>query len=271
MHLHFRTVWISDTHLGGRNFKSEKLLHFLQNTDSDYLYLVGDIFDLWKLGTRWHWPAINDRIVNLVLRKAQDGTKVYYIPGNHDAALAKFVNNSLGGVEIRDEMIHQTARGDRYLVLHGDRFDCVVQKSKWLASFGSFLYEHLLRMNRFYNEIRARKGKEYFSISAYLKHRCKKAVNYIGDYENTLTREVEKQQVDGIVCGHIHDATLKKMQDYIYANSGDWVESCTALVENRNGTLGLVEWAGNVEETLSAQVKSDEKNRYSDRCLVPSN
>lgn len=271
MHLHFRTVWISDTHLGGRNVKSDKLLNFLQNTDSDYLYLVGDIFDLWKLGSKWHWPAVNDRIVNLVLRKVQDGTKVFYIPGNHDASLSKFCNNSLGGVEISDELIHETARGDRYLVLHGDRFDCVVQKSKWLASFGSFLYEYLLAFNRYYNGRRARKGKEYFSVSAYLKHRCKKAVNYIGDYENTLTREVETKQVDGIVCGHIHDASLKNMQGYIYANSGDWVESCTALVENHNGTLGLVEWVGNVDETLSAQVQTDEKNRYSDGCLVPSN
>jgi UDP-2,3-diacylglucosamine pyrophosphatase LpxH len=271
MHLHFRTIWISDTHLGGKNLKSKQLLDFLQKTDSDYLYLVGDIFDLWKLRSKWHWPEINDRIVNLVLRKVQDGTKVIYLPGNHDASFKNYNNSALAGIEICEEHIHHTIDDRKYLVLHGDQFDCVVQKSTWLAGVGSVVYEHLLTINRVYNKLRERQGKEYFSISAYLKHRCKKAVNYIGSYEETLAKEVKKKEVDGIICGHIHSASLKSMPGFIYANSGDWVESCTALAENHNGTLGLIEWDEKGFETITTQVKMSEKDSYRDRCLAPTN
>lgn len=271
MHLYFRTLWISDTHLGGKNLKSKQLLDFLQKTDSDCLYLVGDIFDLWKLRSKWHWPEINDRIVNIILRKVQGGTRVVYLPGNHDATFKSYSSSSFSGIEICDECIHETLDNKRYLVLHGDRFDCVVQKSKWLASLGSVLYEWLLSLNRLFNNIRERQGKDYYSISACLKHRCKKAVNYIGSYEETLAREVKKKEVDGIICGHIHHASIKSMQNFVYANSGDWVESCTALAENHNGTLGLIEWDEQGFETVSAQVRMNEKDSYRDRCLAPSN
>ena len=271
MHLHFRTLWISDTHLGGKNLKSKQLLDFLSKTESDYLYLVGDIFDLWKLRSKWHWPEINDRIVSLVLRKVQAGTKVIYLPGNHDASFKSYSDSSFNGIEICDEYIHETVENKRYLVLHGDQFDCVVQKSKWLASVGSILYEYLLVMNRLYNRVRDYQGKEYFSISAFLKHRCKKAVNYIGSYEDTLAGVVKEKEVDGIICGHIHHASLKSMHDFIYANSGDWVESCTALAENHNGTLGLIEWDEKGFETIPCKVKMNEEDSYRDRCLAPSN
>lgn len=269
--LHFRSLWISDTHLGGRNLKSNQLYEFLKETESEYLYLVGDIFDLWKLKSRWFWPEINDRIVNLILRKAQNGTKVYYLPGNHDVIVRKYTASTFHGVTICEEMVHTAVDGKRYLVLHGDKFDCVVQNSEWLANIGSALYDSLLVLNRWYNKYRNIRGKEYFSISAWLKHKCKTAVNYIGDFEEVLIREIRDNDVDGLICGHIHHASIKTLGDFLYSNSGDWVESCTALAENTHGTLGIIEWAE--QNPLKELVMSPdyEQNRYRDRCLASTN
>ena len=240
----FRTLWISDTHLGGKNLNSEKLYDFLKKTESEYLYLVGDIFDLWKLKKGgWHWPEINDKIVQLIMSKAKAGTKVYYIPGNHDDAFRQYAKSEVSGVRFENDMIHITASGQKLLVMHGDQFDCVVQNRKWLADLGSFLYDSLLEINRLYNLYRSLRGKEYFSISAYLKHRCKQAVNYMGDFETTIVEAVKKRGVNGIICGHIHNASLFTMGRYLYGNSGDWVESCTALAENEYGNIGIIQWA----------------------------
>lgn len=271
MSVHFRTLWISDTHLGGKNLKSQQLYEFLQETESDYLYLVGDIFDLWKLGKSWYWPAVNDKIVQLILERAQNGTKVVYLPGNHDSMLRKYIGSEFSGIEIRDEIVHTSADGGRFLVMHGDKLDCVVQNSKWLAAVGSVVYDILLDVNRLYNKYRAARGKEYFSISAYLKNKCKKAVNYMGDFEEVLSEEIDKNQVDGIICGHIHKAALKSMKNFIYANSGDWVESCTALAENANGTLGIIDWLGQLPQTEILPQVDYEKDRYRDGCLAPTN
>jgi UDP-2,3-diacylglucosamine pyrophosphatase LpxH len=272
MGLQFRSIWISDTHLGGKNLKSNKLYDFLNNTDSEYLYLVGDILDLWLLNKRWHWPEINDKIVELVFEKAQNDTEVFYLPGNHDAMMRKYVGSTFNGVHIRGEMIHQGANGDRFLVLHGDRFDRVVQENEWLAHIGSRLYEALLRINRNYNNYRKFMGKDYYSISALLKHKCKTAVSYMSDYEDALVEELHKQEVDGVICGHIHHATIKNIGDFLYTNSGDWVESCTALAENDHGAMGVIQWAEQnpVKECVLLQ-EENEKNRYSDGCLAPTN
>lgn len=271
MSLHFRTLWISDTHLGGKNLKSDQLYEFLRKTESDYLYLAGDIFDLWKLKKSWHWPKINDRIVQLILQKVENGTRVIYLPGNHDEMLRSYVGSEVNGIAIKNEAIHTTVTGGRFLVMHGDQFDCVVQNSKWLADLGSFLYDILLDINRIYNKYRALRKKPYFSISAYLKHRCKKAVNYMGDFEDILTQEIRKKQVDGIICGHIHRAALKTMDNFLYGNSGDWVESCTALAENANGTIGIIDWAEQMVQTETKEQADYEKDRYRDRCLAPTN
>lgn len=271
MQSHFRSLWISDTHLGGRNLKSDQLFDFLQKTESEYLYLVGDIFDLLKLKKNWYWPEVNDRIINLILQKAQNGTKVIYLPGNHDAQLRQYVGTDFNGISICAEAIHKSANGSHFLVLHGDRFDCVVQNSRWLAHIGGILYDTLLNINRWYNSIRARRGKGYFSISAYLKHKCKIVVNYIGSFEQVLTDEIERKKVDGIICGHIHHASIKSLGNYLYSNSGDWVESCTALAENDNGTIGIIQWAGQIPVIETARLRKNEKNRYSDRCLAPTN
>ena len=243
MTLHFRSIWISDTHLGGKNIQSRQLLEFLSSTESDYLYLVGDVVDLQQLARKWYWPEINNRIVRLVMSKAKNGTRVFYLPGNHDAALRNYCGSTFNNICIRNEVIHTTADGRKFLILHGDKFDCVIQNSPWLAYVGGKLYERLLGLNRRFNKLRSFFGKEYFSISAYLKHKCKKAVNYIGDFEKHLITEIRKNHVDGIVCGHIHHASIKKMGKSLYSNSGDWVESCTALVEHTDGRLEVIEWA----------------------------
>ena len=151
MQMHFRSIWISDTHLGGKNLKSEQLLEFLQRTESEYLYLVGDIFDFWKLKRKWFWPPINNRIIDLILDKARDGTQVFYLPGNHDAVLRNYAGTTFNGIKICDKIVHTAADHSRYLVLHGDQFDCIVQNKEWLAGVGSYAYEILLKINRWYN------------------------------------------------------------------------------------------------------------------------
>ena len=271
MGLQFRSIWISDTHLGGKNLKSNKLYDFLQNTDSEYLYLVGDILDLWLLNKRWHWPPINDKIVELVCKKAQNGTKVFYLPGNHDAKMRNYIGSTFNGVRICDEMVHQGVNGEQFLVLHGDRFDWVVQENEWLADIGSRLYGMLLRINRDYNRYRKFMGKDYLSVSAYLKYKCKKVVSYVSDYEDALVDELHKQEVDGVICGHIHHATIKNIGDFLYTNSGDWVESCTALAENSHGTMGVIQWAEQNPVKEYVLQEKNEKNRYSDGCLASTN
>lgn len=271
MTVHFRSIWISDTHLGGNNIKSRQLYEFLQQTDSEYLYLVGDIFDLLQLARKWHWPRINSRIVNLILQKAKNGTKVVYLPGNHDHMVREYCGSTFNNIQFCDTLIHTAADGRKYLVMHGDKFDCVIQKSPWLARVGGILYEGLLSFNRNVNTIRKFFGKEYFSVSAYLKQKCKKVVNYIGDFEEVLISEIKKNQVDGIICGHIHSASVRMMGDLLYSNSGDWVESCTALAENANGTLGIISWSESSPIIEPAYQEEYEKDCYSDGCLAPSN
>lgn len=269
--LHFRSIWVSDIHLGGKNLKSDQFYQFLRHTESEYLYLVGDIFDLWKLKKNWFWPEINERIISLILTKAKNGTRVFYLPGNHDHIVRNYLGSSFHGIQLCEEIIHSAVDGRRYLVLHGDRFDCVVQHSRWLADIGSTLYDLLLAVNRWYNSYRQWRGLAYFSISAWLKHKCKTAVNYIGDFEQTLVREMRKKQVDGLICGHIHHATIKPLDGFLYSNAGDWVESCTALAENLNGTLGLIQWAEQNPLHIVQEESIHGKNRYRDRCLASPN
>lgn len=238
----FRTIWLSDAHLGSRGADSESLCRFLENTESQYLYLVGDIIDLWKVRGRWHWPAVNDRIVELVLAKAEQGTRVIYIPGNHDAILRGFVGGRIGGVELAADAVHQTAAGLRLLVKHGDEFDCVTSNRRWLAHLGTHAYDYLLWFNRVFNRGRRQLGLEYWSVSAWLKNLAKQAVNFIVRFEETVLAEINRRGVAGLVCGHIHHAAIKEMSGFFYGNIGDWVESNTALTEDRAGGLALVRW-----------------------------
>jgi len=268
--LHFRSIWISDIHLGTRNLQSRQLLDFLQKTDSEYLYLVGDILDLLQAQKSWHWPKINTHIVQAVFEKAANGTKVYYIPGNHDHVLRQFSGNTINNIKIENQMIHTTANGGRYLVMHGDKFDPVVQNNPWLASIGSSAYEILLVVNRWMNIGRRAVGKDYRSISAWLKHQVKIVVNYMGKFEDVVIQEVKDNQVDGLICGHIHKAGIREMGKVLYTNSGDWVESCTALAENYDGQLGVIEWSqkNQFEQLIAAEEYED---MYRNRCLASSN
>ncbi|HEV7368564.1 UDP-2,3-diacylglucosamine diphosphatase [Arenibaculum sp.] len=239
----YRTIWISDVHLGTRGCKADMLLDFLRRTESEYLYLVGDIVDGWRLKRSWYWPQAHNDVVQKLLRKVRKGTKVFYIPGNHDEALRQFIGLQFGGATVVDEAVHVTADGRRFLVIHGDSFDAVVKYAKWLAHLGDTAYTVLLVLNTWLNQARRRLGFTYWSLSAYLKHKVKNAVEYIGNYETALVEEARRRDVDGVICGHIHSAGMRDMQGVLYCNDGDWVESCTALVEHETGELEILDWA----------------------------
>ncbi|HVO87656.1 MAG TPA: UDP-2,3-diacylglucosamine diphosphatase [Casimicrobiaceae bacterium] len=240
--IRFRTIFISDLHLGTPGCQSRLLLDFLRHTESDHLYLVGDIVDGWQLRRRWYWPQAHNDIVQKVLRKARKGTRVTFIAGNHDEFARHFLNLSFGGIDIRDEAVHVLADGRRLLVLHGDLFDGVVQCARWLAFLGDQLHVLVLQLNRWLNAVRARLGFPYWSLALYLKHRVKNAVSYITDFEHAVAHEARKRGVDGVVCGHIHKAEIRDIEGILYCNDGDWVESLTALVETKSGELRIVDW-----------------------------
>lgn len=266
--LQYRSLFISDTHLGLRSAKSEYLLDFLRHTECETLYLVGDIVDGWKLRSGWYWPAINNQIVRLVMKKASQGTRVIYVPGNHDEALREHLDINVAGIEVVAEAVHEAADGRRYLVLHGDEFDCVVMNNKWLAHLGSWAYDVLLWVNRWFNVARRRLGFGYWSLSAYLKNQVKEAVKYIGNFELAVTRAARERDMQGVICGHIHHAVIADFDGVAYANCGDWVESCTALAEDADGRLHLIHWA---EESARLLDKSQEQayaHRDSDGRLV---
>ncbi len=238
----YRTIWLSDFHLGTRDCKAEFLLDFLRKNESEYLYLVGDVFDGWSMRRSWYWHQFHNDIVQKLLRKVRKGTRVIYIPGNHDEFAREFFHLQFGGITVLPQAIHTTADGKQLLVLHGDEFDGVVKYAKWLSLLGSRAYQIALSLNRWYNAVRRRAGLPYWSLSAYLKNRTKKAVQYVGDFEQAVAAEARKWKVDGVVCGHIHHAELRPIEGITYGNSGDWVESCTALVEHLDGRLEIVQW-----------------------------
>jgi len=239
----YRTIWISDIHLGTRGCKADFLLDFLRSTESEYLYLVGDIFDGWRLKRNWYWPQSHNDVVQKLLRKARKGTKLIYVPGNHDELLRNYIGNHFGGVEVIKDTVHVTADGKRLLVLHGDEFDGIVKYARWLALLGDWSYSVAIELNHWLNLWRRRLGLSYWSLSSYLKHRVKNAVKFIENYEEAVAAEARNRQVDGIVCGHIHHAEIRRIGDVLYCNDGDWVESCTALVEHLDGRLEIVNWA----------------------------
>ena len=240
--LRFRTIWISDIHLGTMGCQAGHLLEFLKHTESRHLYLVGDIIDGWALKRRWYWHQQHNDIVQKILRKARKGTHVTFIAGNHDEAARQFLGLGFGGIAIADEVIHVTARGKRLLVLHGDQFDGVVQCAKWLAYVGDTLYELTLKLNRGFNWVRRKAGLPYWSLSQYLKHKVKNAVSYISAFEEAVAREARTRGVDGVVCGHIHRPEIREIDGILYCNDGDWVESLSALVETYDGELKIVTW-----------------------------
>ena len=241
--LRVRTVWISDLHLGTPGCRADALLDFLKHVDCDQLFLVGDIIDGWQLRRSWYWPQAHNDVIQKLLRKARKGTRVIFVPGNHDEFARKYVEHEFGGIEVHHEWMHETADGRRFWITHGDLFDGVIQCAKWLAYLGDTLYEFALRLNNHLNSLRARLGLPYWSLSKYLKHKVKRAVSYIGDFEVAVAREARKRGADGVVCGHIHHAEIRDIDGVLYCNDGDWVESLTALVEHPDGRLEILDWS----------------------------
>lgn len=238
-----RAVFISDVHLGTRTSQADALLDFLRQTDADTIYLVGDIVDFWRVRRGAYWPQCHNDVLQKLLRKVRKGARVIFIPGNHDEGLRDFCGMHFGGIEIARTAVHVTAAGERYVVMHGDEFDVVVRTARWLALLGDHGYELALWLNNPLNWVRRHLGLGYWSLSAYLKQRVKQAVSYIGAFEEAVASEARRQQATGIICGHIHSASDRVIDGVHYLNCGDWVESCTAIVETMAGELRLVHWS----------------------------
>ncbi|MEM7391616.1 MAG: UDP-2,3-diacylglucosamine diphosphatase [Verrucomicrobiota bacterium] len=238
----YRAIWISDVHLGARSSRPECLLDFLRYHESDYLYLNGDIIDGWRLKKAWYWNQAHNDVIQKILRRARKGARVFYIPGNHDQFARDYIGMHFGGIVICEYAIHETVEGKRLLVMHGDDFDGIVTYAKWLAMLGSGAYEASVAFNRWLNHVRAMFGMSYWSISAMLKRKVKNAMTFIENYENAVINEVRRKGVDGAVCGHIHRAVMKHVDGLSYYNTGDWVESFTALVEHYDGRMEIIKW-----------------------------
>lgn len=248
----YRTIWISDVHLGARGCRADRLLNFLKHTESQYLYLVGDMIDGWKLRKGWYWPQLHNDVVQKILRRGRKGTHITFIPGNHDEFGREYLDMHFGGIHVLKETIHTTADGRKLLIVHGDEFDVIVRYAKWLAFLGDNAYAFSMVLNRWMNACRRFLGYPYWSLSAFLKHKVKNAVNFIGEFEEALAHVAAERGVDGIICGHIHHADMRTIQGVLYCNDGDWMESCTALVEHHDGRLEILNWL--TPETAQASV-----------------
>lgn len=246
----YRSVFVSDAHLGTAGSQAEKLAAFLKHCRCDRLYLVGDMVDGWRLKSTFFWPQAHTNVIRRILTLSKRGTQVYYVTGNHDDFLRKFVDYELrmGNIHVVNDVVHVTADDRRFFVIHGDLFDVVTRYHRWVARIGDVAYVTLLRVNRHFNSVRARLGYPYWSLSAYAKHKVKSAVNFIGEFEKAVAHECRRRGFDGIVCGHIHHPEIKTIEGVTYCNAGDWVESCSALVEHDDGRFEIVHWDDLVAE-----------------------
>ncbi|MFN6104256.1 MAG: UDP-2,3-diacylglucosamine diphosphatase [Planctomycetaceae bacterium] len=244
-----RSIFVSDVHLGCRYTHADALLQFLRGHEPEHLYLVGDIIDGWRLRRGWYWTDTYTYLLRHIVGLMKRGTRVYYTPGNHDEFLRCYLHD-LGSIQIADELVHHTADGRRLLVMHGDQFDTAVRHAPWLAHLGDTGYNLLLGMNIVFNGVRRRLGKEYWSLSAAIKRRVKQATSFVSNFETLITQHAADRGCAGVVCGHIHTPRISRREGVDYYNTGDWVESCTALVEHGDGTLELLHrpWHGRVRE-----------------------
>jgi UDP-2,3-diacylglucosamine pyrophosphatase LpxH len=251
---HHRTIFISDTHLGTKGCKAELLADFLRSNSCDTLYLVGDIVDGWRLKHRWFWPQNHNAVLDALLAAIDSGTRVVYVPGNHDEVLRHYCGRVVAGVEVCLEATHETADGRKLLVVHGDQFDRVIACAKLLAHVGDWAYTGALQINEIFNSARRSFGLGYWSLSAWLKQKVKNALEYICRFELAVADHARERGFDGVVCGHIHHATIKDFGGVLYLNDGDWVESCSALVEDAQGRLEILRWTTLAEEPAHASV-----------------
>jgi UDP-2,3-diacylglucosamine pyrophosphatase LpxH len=254
----YRTLFLSDVHLGTRGCQAELLLDFLKHNDASTIYLVGDMIDGWRLKSRWYWPQEHNDVVQKLLRKVRKGAHMIYVPGNHDEFARDYIGHVFGGVEVVDHAYHATADQKRLLIVHGDQFDIVVQHARWLAFLGDWAYTFALWLNLWFNKIRRRLGFPFWSLSSWAKLKVKNAVNFIGAFEAALAEAARRHNADGIVCGHIHHAAIRDIGGVLYVNAGDFVESCTAIAEHHDGRLEILRWQTTAEERRLASVTSRE-------------
>ncbi len=257
----YRTLFLSDIHLGTRGCQAELLLDFLKHNEADTIYLVGDIIDGWRLKSGWYWPQAHNDVVQKLLRQVRKGSRMLYVPGNHDEFARDFIGTVFGGVEVVSHAYHVTGDGKRLLIVHGDQFDIVVQHARWLAWLGDWAYGFALWSNIWFNKIRRSMGFPYWSLSAWAKLKVKNAVNFIGAFEVALAEAARRQQADGVVCGHIHHAAIREMDGVLYVNSGDFVESCTAIAEHEDGRLEILRWQLTAEQRRQAELAAEDRAR----------
>jgi len=257
---YYRTLFLSDVHLGTRGCQAELLLDFLKHNDAETIYLVGDMIDGWRLKHGWYWPQSHNDVVQKLLRKVRKGTRMIYIPGNHDEFARDYIGAVFGGVEVVENTYHETVDKKRLFVVHGDQFDIVVKHARWLAFLGDWAYTFALWLNIWLNRIRRRLGLTYWSLSSWAKLRVKNAVNFIGAYEVALSEAARRHSADGVVCGHIHHAVIRDIDGILYVNTGDFVESCTAIAEHHDGQLEILRWQTTAEErSLAKSAKQQDR------------
>lgn len=257
---HYRSVFISDIHLGNKDCKAEFLLHFLKNMTCDTLYLVGDIVDMWAMSKQFRWPDLHNEVMHKLIELSHHKTKVIFLPGNHDAPLQKYSGMQFGDIDIRRQTIHTTADNKKYLVLHGDQFDGDVTLGKVHAWIGDKGYELLLFLNRWCNRIRSWRNGHYWSLAGYLKKRVKGANEAIKRYKIACSAKAKEMQLDGVICGHIHHPESDYVNGIHYVNDGDWVENCSVLVESQTGELSLLNWIEYTKENVVTEISKNEPN-----------
>jgi UDP-2,3-diacylglucosamine pyrophosphatase LpxH len=238
----YRSIWISDVHLGTRHAQVDKLLAFLRDTECSHLYIVGDFIDGWMLRRKWHWSENYNVLIQKLLRKNRKKTRVTLITGNHDEFLEKFLGMSFGAVELVERAVHTTADGKQFLVIHGHQFDGLSHFNRLLDRVGTVLYDRILDMNAWINRARRSMGFGYWSFASYIKLKAKAAVKYVTDYEDAMIQFARKSGMAGVICGHIHRPEIRDLGDVFYMNCGDWVENCTALAEDFEGKFTLIKF-----------------------------
>ena len=239
---HVRALFISDVHLGSRACKAEQLLDFLRHHDADTIYLVGDIVDGWQLRSGWHWPQAHNDVIQKLLRKARKGTRLIYVPGNHDEFLRDYFGTHFGGVVVTEQATHVAADGRRYVVMHGDQFDGRIKRARRFAAFGDHVRMLLQAANTVVNVVRHGLSLPRWSLSQWAKYKVKDVLNYVQSFEEALAAEATRRQAEGVICGHVHQASIRDFPAARYINCGDWVESCSAAVEHFDGRLEIVSW-----------------------------
>ncbi len=238
-----RALFLSDIHLGSRACQAEPLLAFLKQYESDYIFLIGDIVDFWAMSRGVYWPASHSTVVQKILKKARHRVKVFLIPGNHDEALREYSGCTFGDIAVVRDYVHITADGRRYLLLHGDEYDQVTTYHRWVSVLGDVSYHVLVHLNRLFSLARRKLGVSgHWSLADYAKRNVLRAVSFISDFENSVVRNVKHRGLDGVICGHIHTPAIKRIDGHTYINCGDWVDSCTAIVEHYDGRMQLVRW-----------------------------